>query len=102
MLVRPDEGPPAGGCGGGADTGTLLAGEHSARRTVRGEVRGVTPAGAGLVMEGGLAGTGDLRALAAVTATGEVVLHRHYGGLTAPTSCLSVDHANCHVPGKEL
>ena len=102
MFVSPDEGPPAGGGGSGADTGTLLAGEHPAWRAVRGEERGVTPAGAGLVLEGGEAWTGGVWSLAAVTATGEVVLHRHHGGLTATSASLSVDHSNCDVPGMKL
>ena len=99
VLVSPDQGPPAGGLDGGADTVTLLAGEHPARRAVSVEVRGLTPAGAGLVMEAGQAGAGEVRALAAGTAAGEVVLYRHHGRLTATSSSLRVDNTNSHVPG---
>ena len=53
-------------------------------------------------MEGGEAGTGDVRSLAAVTATGEVVLHSDQGGLTATTPSLSVDNTNRHVPASRL
>ena len=102
VLVSPEEGPPAGGLDSGADTGALLAGEHPAWWTVSVEAGGVTPAGARLVLEGGQAWAGDVRALTAGTATGEVVLHRHHGGLTAASSSLRVDNTNSHVPGGKL
>ena len=92
MLVLPHQRPPAGG-GAGADTGAGGRGEHHVGGAEAGRV---TPAGAGLLVEGGHARAGEPW-LPALTTTGGVVLHHHHRVLAGEV--VLVHNTDSHIPG---